>query len=191
LGLRNWGRKDAENVIITASFTDPLTSISTDQLAIPFEPSAGGIGQKFVAGTIKRIVPEETVNVYFFTEPSSRWADYKPTIRDIKFNHGHGETGIPFLRIWVPAFLWAVLFWAAISVPLYFLAKRLQHPFVNRFREAIQMGISTRQEGLSEEQLLVRLEEWYKTLPFLNRPRRQTLIACAQAAFEGVKQTPA
>jgi hypothetical protein len=35
LTLKNWGGSDAENVIITASFSDPFTTFSTDQSATP------------------------------------------------------------------------------------------------------------------------------------------------------------
>ena len=70
VGLKNWGGSDAENVTITASFADPFTDFSTDQIATPFEPSAGGSDKKSVTGTIKRLAPGEIVSIYFITEPS-------------------------------------------------------------------------------------------------------------------------
>jgi hypothetical protein len=194
LGLRNFGHADAENVIITASFADPITSISTDQtdqLAIPFESSAGGIGEKVVIGAIKRIRPAETVNVYFLLEPSSRWADYKQFIRDIKFNHGHGKTGTPVLTIWVPALLVAALFWGLLWIPLHYFLKRFRRPYENRIREAIRLGISAAKEGLSSEQLDVQVEERRKKMPFLNRPLKRLLSLYAHTAFEETKQNPA
>jgi hypothetical protein len=51
--------------------TGPLINISMDQMATRFDSSAGGIGQKFVTGTINRLVAGEIVNIYFITEPSS------------------------------------------------------------------------------------------------------------------------
>jgi hypothetical protein len=74
--------------------TGPLINISTDQMATPVDSANGGIRQKFVTGTITRLVAGEIVNVYFITEPSSPWVDQKPSIRVIKFNSGMGRTGL-------------------------------------------------------------------------------------------------
>src|SRR5687768_8251566 len=46
VGLKNWGRSDAENLTITASFSDPFTTFSADQITTPFVPTAGGDDKK-------------------------------------------------------------------------------------------------------------------------------------------------
>jgi hypothetical protein len=191
VGLKNWGRSDAENVIITASLPDPIIKISTDQIATPFEPSAGSIGQKFVTGTIKRLVPGEIVNIYFTMDPSSPGVDLKPSIRGpVKFNGGMGSTGLPVLFFWGPQLLMLIVFTSVTAVGVYYLPRWGLNTYDNSFREAVQMGSSAAQQGISKEALDTRIEAWRKTLPILNRPRKETLITCAQAAFEGAKQNP-
>jgi hypothetical protein len=57
--LRNRGHVDAENIFVTATFTNPLIDIATNDVTIPFASSIGGIGHKAVTGTITRLVPSE------------------------------------------------------------------------------------------------------------------------------------
>ena len=187
LGLRNMGHADAENVTNTASFADPLTDISTGQLATPFDISAGGAGQKVVTGTIKRIVPDEIVNVYFVTKPSSPWSNYSQFIQGIKFNGGKGKTGTPWLY-GLPSFLLGVVVAGVIIAGLSYWARKDRRSFNNRLVEAIQLGASARQEGVSSEQLNTRVENFHQALSFLRKSWKDTLIACAQAALTEVRQ---
>jgi hypothetical protein len=165
-------------------------SISTDQVAIPFEPAEGGIGQKFVTGTIKRLVPDEVATIFFTLEPSSPWVDQKPAIRAIKFNGGMGRTGSPILGPWIVFIFVASVLCYTLYVGLDYWARRDRQFSNNYMREAIQMGASAREEGISAEQLNTRVENFHQTLSVHRRPRKDTLIACAQAAFERVKQPP-
>ena len=187
--LKNHGGSDAENVTITASFADPFTNVSTDQIATPFEPSGGGSDKKSVTGTIKRLAPGEIVNIYFTTEPSSPWVDQKPVIRGIKFNGGLGKTGTPWtlwLLINTPAFGVAVGIWAWIHYRL----RRWEVAYYDYYSAAVRMGVSAREEGLSEEQLQTRVEAYRQTLSFFRRPGKQHMIRSAQAGFTGASQRP-
>jgi hypothetical protein len=96
LRLHNMGGSDAENVTVTALFTEPLADIATGSMAIHFEIIAGGIGQKAVTGQVKRLVPDEAVYIYFAIQASSPWSEHGQFIREIKFNGGMGKTGYPF-----------------------------------------------------------------------------------------------
>jgi hypothetical protein len=190
VGLMNRGGSDAENVTIAASFADPVTNFNSDRVTTPFEPSAGGIGQKDITGTIKRLVLGEIVNIYFLMEPSSLSADQKPVVREIKFNGGLGKTGEPILRTW-GLLLASFALWGGICFAVaYYRGRRQRIRYLSYLTGAIQRGHSARQEGISDEQLRTWVEEWYKTLPFLTRPRLETLITCAQATFEGANQSP-
>jgi hypothetical protein len=168
--------------------TGPLINISTDQMATPVDSADGGIGQKFVTSTIKRLVAGEIVNVYFITEPSSPWVDQKPSIRVIKFNSGMGRTGLPILFFWVPPVLLFTVLTGITIVGINYWARRERQSFNDRLREAIQLGASARQEGVAAEQLNTRVENFHQVLPFYRRPWKDTLIACAQAAFTEVRQ---
>jgi hypothetical protein len=189
VGLKNWGGSDAENVTITASFADPFTNVSTDQIATLFEPSGGGSDKKSVTGTIKKLAPGEIVSIYFITEPSSPWVDQKPVIRSIKFNGGLGKTGVP----WLPWFLFNLLVVAVVGgmfVGISYWSRRGRATYYGYFSETIRRGLSAAQQGLSEEQLRTRIEEYRQTIPLLRRPSKEHLIRSAQAAFVGARQSP-
>lgn len=190
VAMKNWGGSNAEDVTITALFPDPLTAISPGPMGTHFDLTDGGPGHKFVVGTIKRLVPGEIVSIFFITEPSSPGVDHGSFIRDIKSNHGRGKTGTPILRIWVPSLLIAGVVWLVIWLLSNYLARRHLSNYHAQLIGAIQRGLSARQEGVSEEQLRVRVEEWHKLIPLFSRPRRETLIACAHAAFTGAGHAP-
>jgi hypothetical protein len=63
--LKHWRGAAAENVILTVSFTDPFTDMSTDQMDTPFKPSGGSSDKRTVMGTIERLEPGQQV-----TDPS-------------------------------------------------------------------------------------------------------------------------
>jgi hypothetical protein len=151
-------------------------------MAIPFELSTGGIGQKFVTGTIKRLVPGETASIYFITEPSSPWVDQGSFIKGIKFNGGQGKTGVPALT-WIWPLLLGCAFWGVFWVPLFYWARQQQHRHYEQLREVIQLGFSAAQKGLSNERLKTQLEEWYRNIPFLRRRLKEELMIVAEAVF--------
>jgi hypothetical protein len=190
--LKNWGSSDAANVAIMASFASPITNFNSDRMTTPFESSTGGIGQKDVMGTIKRLAPGETVNIYFTIEPSSPWVDQRPVIREIKFDGGQGKERGPYLRSWGLAVAVGAVFAGVWSLLMNFMGRRQRVRYLNYLTEAIQRGHSARQEGLSDGQLRARVEEWHKNISLLTRPRLDTLMTCAQAAFTGgnLAQTP-
>jgi hypothetical protein len=95
LRLQNIGHSDAEGIIITASFKESLSDITTSDPSIVFKVTAGGVGFSFVTGNIDRIVPDETVYVYFAIDKSSPLLsqEQNPFISSIKFKGGQGKTG--------------------------------------------------------------------------------------------------
>jgi hypothetical protein len=52
-------------------------------------------------------------------------------------------------------------------------------------REAIQLGSGAAHEGLSEERLKARVEEWYGKITFLPKVTKEELLIAAEAAFRG------
>src|SRR5262244_2010563 len=179
--LMNFGRSKDENITITASFTDPLTEVGTGKMAPSFDISAGGIGQKFVTGTIKKLVPDERFPIFFITAPSSPWVDYGSFIRSITSDHGPVTTGAPKLRI-LPPLLPFLIFSGALVISSYYLSRWQRRHYDAQLSEAIQLGHSFAKEGLSEEQLNVKVEERRKAIPFFLRGSKRLQILCAQIA---------
>jgi hypothetical protein len=187
--LKNWGRADAENVTITASFAHPFTNVSTDQAATPFEPSPVGIDNRSVTGTIKRLAPGEMVNIYFITEPSERWADQKPVVRGVKYDGGLGKTGAPWFRL-APLALLTFAPLGVLFAGLEYWQRRARAAYYDYYSEAARMGVAAAQEGLSEKQLRSRVEQCRRTLPWFRRPGKEYLARSALAGFTGVRPSP-
>ena len=123
---------------------------------------------------------------YFVTEPSSPWVDQKPVIRDVKFNGGLGKTGLPVLS-WIRLALTFCALAVVVWGPLIYWGQQ-QHRHYDHLREAIQMGLSAAQEGLSQERLKTRLEQWYRNLPYFRRRFKEELMVVADATFTGATQ---
>jgi hypothetical protein len=188
LRLQNVGRSDAENVTVTASFIEPLIDIAVGEpMALHFDISAGGIGQKAVTGSIKRLVPNEKVDIYFATNPAPLGSELGQFIRSIKFNGGQGKTGEPFLPI-VLIVVISLVVWIVLAFLTMHFTRRGQRrqlaTFYDALGEAVQLGLSAAQKKLSEEQFRVMFEEQYGKVTF----RKGSLMMAAHAAFVGAKQ---
>jgi hypothetical protein len=183
--VKNRGGSTAENVTLTLSFTDPFTDVSTDRTDTPFKLSGGGSDRKSVMGTIERLEPEQVVNIYFITEPSSPWADQKPIVRSLKFNGGLGRSEPPLL----PAVL---IFLAIALVPtalflgfrfLYFGNPRENYRAA--YRDAIRFGLSAAWDRLLEAQMKTTAEEQYRRRTLRERMAviKPRWLALAEIAF--------
>jgi hypothetical protein len=188
LELLNYGKSKDENITFTASFDDPLTQIGTGKIATSFHTSAGGIGEKFVTGTINKLVPNEKVSVFFILAPSSPRANYTSFIQSIKSDHGLITTGVPTLRV-LPYYLRVLVFSIPAFLLAYYLAQWQNRNVAAQLCEAMELGYSAAQEGISEEQLNIKVEEKNKAIPYIRRGRKHLPILCAQAAFAAAKKT--
>lgn len=65
LKLQNYGHADAEEIRVTVSFPDTILDVSTSDEGIPFSVKSGGNGSKAVSGIVQRLVPDESVYLYF------------------------------------------------------------------------------------------------------------------------------
>jgi hypothetical protein len=184
--LKNWGRADAENVMITASLPHPFTHFSTDQATTPFEPSPGGTDNTSITGTIKKLAPGEMVNIYFITESSERWADQKPVVRGVKYDGGLGKTGAPWFR-WAVKSLLILAPLGVLFAGLEYWQRGARVAYDDAYSEAVRRGVAAAQEGLSEEQLRARVEQYRRTIPLLRRPSKEYLAKSAQAGFTAAR----
>jgi hypothetical protein len=189
LGLINWGHSDAEEITVMAVFADPLVDISVGPMGTRFDVATGGIGDKFITGTIKgRLVPAESAYLYFITKPSSPGFEPGQFIRGIKFKGGQGKTGIPVLYRGLFLLAGGVL---GVGVPAAFhflVGKKMREAYYDRLGEIIQLALEARQEELSKEQLDIRVEERRRKMPFFNRPRKEPMLRYARVAFTAAGQ---
>lgn len=66
LKLQNYGTVDAEDISIETSFPEPIErDVTTSDDATPFTVKSGGKGNKAVVGTVARLVPDQSVTVYY------------------------------------------------------------------------------------------------------------------------------
>jgi len=134
LKLHNYGAKDAKDINITAQFLKPLVKdASTNDDAYPFTTTAGGKGQESVAGSIKRVAPDQTLWIYFSVENTSGLLVPPPGgfVHTITYEGGTGKKGQPvfFTRL-VTASLYLVMITAIIFVGYVYPVRR-----VNKLRD--------------------------------------------------------
>jgi hypothetical protein len=188
LRLQNVGRSDAENVTVMASFAEPLIDVAVGEpMALQLDISAGGVGQKVVTGSIKRLVPHEKADIYFVTNPSPPGSELGQFIRRIKFNGGQGKTGEPLLAIVVVATLALIVWVITVFLMLRVIRRRQSRQFGAFYDElgaAVQLGLTAAQKGLSGEEFHTMIMERYGKVTF----RRGSLARAAQAAFMGTRQ---
>jgi polyhydroxyalkanoate synthesis regulator phasin len=66
LKLQNYGMVDAEDISIEASFPEVIErDVTTSGEVTPFLVKSGGKGNKTVVGTVARLVPDQSVTVYY------------------------------------------------------------------------------------------------------------------------------
>lgn len=65
LKVQNCGHEDAGVIHVTVSFPDTILDVTTGDPALPFTVISGGNGTRAVSGTIERLVPEQSVYLYF------------------------------------------------------------------------------------------------------------------------------
>lgn len=65
LRIQNFGHDDAQEIRVSVVFPDTILDVTAGDDANPFVVKTGGIGSKVVTGTIHRLVPNESIYLYF------------------------------------------------------------------------------------------------------------------------------
>ncbi len=125
LKLQNHGRSDASIVKIAAGFPSTIRNITTSQPMSPFEILEGGIGGRKVVGRIDRLVPGQTLYLYFaVVDPGGPLtAGYESYVSGITFAGGKARAGMtprPFLA----GFGWALLAFVVLTPAMFVLLRR-------------------------------------------------------------------
>jgi hypothetical protein len=118
LRVQNYGHEDAEEIRISVSFPDTILDITTGEDAIPFTIGRGGIGSKAAWGTIGRLVPNESVYIYFAVKNPDGVipASYNNFVvpRGIVYKSGMANEGKPSNWLFV-AVSWSITLLSLIS----------------------------------------------------------------------------
>jgi hypothetical protein len=188
LKLHNAGHSDAEDVQVIASFSEPITDIAVSDPGIIFRVISGGVDKKEVCGIISRIVPDETIYVYFVTKNPSLLRLSSPFISHIKFKGGKGKTGKPYslLMLILGGIVGAVVGTSMVVISYFFIMRQESKGltiFYENLSNSISLGITSARENLSEEQLKEKFEREFGKVIFL----KPTLFDQAMSIYKIVK----
>jgi hypothetical protein len=97
LRVINYGHSDAENIDITVYFPFEIKDFAAGDPAINITTRSGGIGEQFAVLSIDRIVPEQTVFIYFAGDRITNLSGIsnQGVVSQITYNGGIGKTGLP------------------------------------------------------------------------------------------------
>lgn len=125
LRVQNYGHGDAEDIRVTVSFPDTILDVTSGEDANPFTIRSGGLGSKAVSGTISRLVPNESVYLYFAVKNPdgpipSNYYNFVAS-NGIVYKGGMGKNGKP--SKWLIAGLIIGISWSLTIVVLIFAYK--------------------------------------------------------------------
>jgi hypothetical protein len=187
LKLRNAGHSDAQNTRISASFDEILSDIATSDPGVVFKITSGGIGQKTVTGVVERLVPDETIYIYFATNPSPLLGERKPFVASINFDGGKGKTGTPLLTTILLGILGAILgFLSSFGIAKIALRRSLED-YSEVVDSAIRLGALSALKGMTLDQLDTELEQLFGSAGSAKR----ALLNAAKSAYQatGMKRS--
>ncbi len=179
LKLGNEGHSDAEDIRVTATFQQALRDVTTSDPNFPFSISSGGKGQRTLAGSVKRLVPDQSLYIYFATDIPELDALSQPFVKNVYFNGGKGKTGTPIFRFIFSGALGMI----SGFILSYLRNKRLDmrvEKFYPKLDQSISLAISLADAGFSMENYQKRWEETFGAEKF----RQGTLRRAADHAFK-------
>ena len=158
LRITNHGHSDAETVVVVVNFGYPIRDASIDSRAVVFNIMSGKIGDKDMTVGIKRLVPEQSVSIFFAIDHKGTPSQSLPTdfLTTLTFKGGTGKTGLPIFN---PAtlILLAVMLTYTLLFAIYvayIMGKRKKHH--ERISEMIELALEAHNSGLSREDMLSR-----------------------------------
>lgn len=98
LKLTNFGHADAEQVKVSAIFEDSIREATSSREGFPLTTNAGGKGFKTITGTIERMVPDQTLYIYFATDRQEVTTSSRSFVDTVIFNGGTGRPDTPSSR---------------------------------------------------------------------------------------------
>ncbi|MBI1913498.1 MAG: hypothetical protein HYS12_01900 [Planctomycetes bacterium] len=123
LKLKNYGRSDAKDIIISTGFPKALVkSPTTSDDTYPCTVVAGGgKGEEAVSVSVKRLVPDQTLYVYYVIADAKKAmaSDKANFVSGVTFEGGQGKTGEPIPLSFILAVIVTICFTAASLVVMY------------------------------------------------------------------------
>jgi hypothetical protein len=159
LKLKNYGHSDAENIKISAKFPEPLDrDVSTSENGVVFKVTSGGKGSSAVTGELDRLVPDQSVVVWFAIKnpqgPMPSAAD--AFVHEITYKGGKGTAGQPWG--WVT---WLFLVLDAVLVAFSIFTTRFNvirfRAYKNELKEIVKANEKELQEIVNKN--LNKIEE--------------------------------
>lgn len=97
LRLSNYGHSDAENITVSVYFPLKIKDIASGDPAVKITILSGGADEQFVVFSIPRIVPSQTVFIYFATDRIGNTGVManQEFVSSITYNGDVGRTGLP------------------------------------------------------------------------------------------------
>ena len=125
LKLQNYGNADANVVKVAVAFPSTLRNVTSSEPTVPFEILEGGVGSRSVVGRLSRVVPGQTLYLYFaVVDPGGMLArEYESYVSGITFSGGQARQGLP-LRTYLAGFVWGLMVVFPLCVILVRLALR-------------------------------------------------------------------
>ena len=183
LALKNFGHADAEKIRIWVSFDQPILEVTTSDPGLPFTISPDSLGKRKIQGIVERLVPGDTLVVYFSTAHNDNARLYKNFVNDIVFHGGKGKTGTPLLPKIIP-YVSIIAIGTMFNIFLFKISdRRFQNDyevFAKKLDGAVTLGFLVAEKGQSEQTLQKNCEKRFGKERF----RKETLFRAAEAAFK-------
>lgn len=185
LRMKNHGHSDAEGTILVVNFGFPIQDISVDSRAIEFKITSGKIGDKVLTIAIDRLVPGQSMSMFFAIDHGGVPSDSLPTnfLRSLTFKGGQGKTGLP---IWANQSTLMAVILLVLNVPFFlfviFGMRRWLEPHYDRISEMIDMALDVSTSGASREDLAVKAEAATKRETFRKRTLQQVALRVFDAS---------
>ncbi len=220
LKLKNYGRSDAKDIIISTGFPKALVKPpTTSDDAYPCTVvTGGGKGEETVSVSVKRLVPDQTLYVYYVIADAKKAmaGDKASFVSGVTFEGGKGKAGEP-IPLWF--ILANVVMMAILAVMYWRFRKRMERmdreakereeerkkcgtiweERIQRRQEARQKQEKEREEAI--QALITERDELRKKLTEaeaklcqppapLKRPRKKPVTASPQATAAGRATSP-
>jgi len=155
LKLQNYGNTDANVVKVAVDFPSTIQNITSSDPTVPFEILERGVGSRSVVGRLSRVVPGQTVYLYFaVVDPGGRLTRaYESYVSGITFTGGQARQGLP-LRTYLVGFVWGLSVVFPLCVILVGLA--LRKAWVSRRGDGLASGIGAAKNAVVDSMVSIQ-----------------------------------
>lgn len=182
LRITNFGHSDAEGIIVAANFGYPILDVSIDSSVVSFSIKSGKITEPAITLTIDRLVPQQSISIFYAIEHKGRPTESLPTdfLKSLTFHGGTGKTGIPFLSaqnlLLLAVFLAYFPLTGGMFIYMRIYMRRQREPHYQKISEVIESTIDAHVSGRSREMTQVQVEAGIAKETFRQRTLREVAL---------------